>query len=48
MKQSLITKYETLEKIVAHAQRVIGRKLTESEEALINFALEQIRLGLVK
>ena len=48
MNQSIIIKNETLEKIVAHAERVIDRNLTESEKSLMEFAIEQIRLGLVK
>lgn len=48
MNQSVIIKNETLEKIVAHAERVIDRNLTESEKSLMEFAIEQIRLGLVK
>lgn len=48
MNQSVIIKNETLEKIVAHAERVIDRNLTESEKSLMEFALEQVRLGLVK
>ena len=47
MEQSLIIKDETLAKIVAHAEKVIDRKLTCSEQALIEFAVEEIRLGLV-
>lgn len=48
MKQTEIIKDETLAKIVAHAERVIDRNLTESEKSLMEFAIEQIRLGLVK
>ena len=48
MNQSVIVKGETLDKIVAHAQEVIGRELEGMEIALLDFALDQIRLGLVK
>ena len=48
MKQTEIIKDETLAKIVAHAERVIDRKLDCAEKALVEFAIEQIRLGLVK
>ena len=48
MNQSVIIKNETLEKIVAHAERTIGRELDCAEKALMEFAIEQVRLGLVK
>jgi hypothetical protein len=48
MNQSVIVKDETLNKIVAHAQEVVGRDLEGMEIALLDFAIEQIRLGLVK
>ena len=47
MNQSVIIKDETLEKLVAHAEKIIERKLDGSEKALMQFALEQVRLGLV-
>ena len=48
MNQSKIVKEVTLEKIVAQAESIISRDLTEMEQVLIDYALEQIRLGLVK
>lgn len=47
MQQSVIIKDESLAKIIAHAEKVVDRKLTCAEEALIEFAVEKIRLGLV-
>ena len=48
MNQSVIVKGETLDKIVTHAEKTIGRELEDFEKTLMEFALEQVRLGLVK
>ena len=48
MNQSVIIKDETLAKIIAHAEKTIGRELEDFEKTLMEFALEQVRLGLVK
>lgn len=48
MEQSAIIKDETLAKIVTHAEKTIGRELQDFEKTLMEFALEQVRLGLVK
>ena len=48
MEQSKIYKNVTSEKIIARAEAIISRDLTEMEMVLIDYALEQVRLGLVK
>jgi len=48
MNQSVIVKNVTSEKVIASAEAVIGRDLTEMEMVLMDYALEQVRLGLVK
>lgn len=48
MNQSKIIKNQTIEKVIAGAEAVIGRDLTEMEMVLMDYALEQVRLGLVK
>jgi hypothetical protein len=48
MEQSKIYKNVTIEKVCASAQEIIGRDLTEMEMVLMDYALEQVRLGLVK
>jgi hypothetical protein len=47
MKQSVITP-ETLDLLVAKAEGVISRKLDDMEKALMEYAIDQIRLGLVE
>ena len=47
MEQSVIVKDETLAIIVAKAEEVVERSLTEMEKTFVEFAVEQIRLGLV-
>ena len=48
MEQSKIYKNQTVEKVIASASEIIGRDLTEMEMVLMDYALEQVRLGLVK
>ena len=48
MEQSKIYKNQTIEKVIASAEAVIGRDLTEMEMVLMDYALEQVRLGLVR
>ena len=47
MEQSVITP-DTLALVIAKAEKVISRNLTEMEKTLMEFALEQVRLGLVE
>jgi hypothetical protein len=47
MNQSVITPEATLEKVVARAEAIVDRSLTEMEKTFVEFALEQVRLGLV-
>ena len=47
MEQSVIIKDVTFEKIVANAEAVVSRGLTETEKVFIEYAVDQIRLGLV-
>ena len=47
MKQTIIEKDVTLAKIVAEAEKTIGRELTQMELAILQYGVEQIRLGLV-
>lgn len=47
MNQSVITA-DTLNRVISKAEGVIGRELTFMEEALVEYALEQVRLGLVE
>ena len=47
MEQSVIVKDETLALVVAKAEAVVERELTAMEKTFVEFALEQVRLGLV-
>jgi hypothetical protein len=47
MKQSVITA-TTISTLVAKAEDVIDRPLTYMENALIEYVVDQIRLGLVE
>lgn len=47
MTQSVITEGITLDKLVAKAEGIIERELTQMEKTLMDYALEQVRLGLV-
>ena len=47
MNQSVIVKDETLALVVAKAEAVVERELTAMEKTMMEFAVEQIRLGLV-
>lgn len=47
MTQSVIIERATLEKIVAKAEETLGRQLEEMEIAVLQYGVEQIRLGLV-
>ena len=47
MNQSVITVDETLALVVAKAEAVVERELTAMEKTMMEFALEQVRLGLV-
>jgi hypothetical protein len=47
MKQTIIKKDVTLKKIVAQAEKIISRELTEMELSILKYGIEQIRLGLV-
>jgi hypothetical protein len=47
MNQSVITP-DTLGILVARAENVVGRKLTDLEQTLMEYAVEQVRLGLVE
>jgi hypothetical protein len=47
MNQSVITE-NTLELIVSKAQGIVDRPLTDMEKALMEYAIEQVRLGLVE
>lgn len=46
MEQTVIVKDETLANLVAKAEKTIGRKLEGLEFALMEFAVEEIRLGV--
>jgi hypothetical protein len=48
MNQSVITKDQTLAILVAKAEKVIGRKLETMEYAMMEFAVEEIRLGVAE
>ena len=48
MKQTVITKDQTLAILVAKAEKVIGRKLETMEYAMMEFAVEEIRLGVAE
>lgn len=48
MEQSVIVKDRTLEALVAKAQVVIGREVTTMEKALMEYALEEVRLGVAE
>jgi hypothetical protein len=47
MEQSIVTP-QTLDLLVAKAEGVISRKLDDMEKALMEYTLDQIRLGLVE
>jgi hypothetical protein len=47
MTQSVITQ-NTVEVLIAKAEGVVSRSLTDMEKALMEYAVEQIRLGLVE
>lgn len=47
MNQSVIVKNETLATLVAKAEEIVSRPLTEMEKTFMEFAVEEIRLGLV-
>lgn len=47
MEQSVVTA-DTLAILVAKAEKVIARNLTDMEKVLMEYALEQVRLGLVE
>ena len=47
MNQSVIIKEVTQEKLVAKLEAIIERDLTEIEVAIMEYAIEQIRMGLV-
>lgn len=47
MNQSVITA-DTLGIVIAKAEKVIGRELSFMEQALVEYAIEQIRLGVVE
>lgn len=46
MIQSVITG-DTAVAVIASAGEVIGRELTDFEKTLVEYALDQVRLGLV-
>lgn len=46
MEQTVIIKDETLANLVAKAEKVIGRKLETMEYAMMEYAVEEIRLGV--
>lgn len=46
MTQSLVTQ-ETAVTLIARASKVVNRDLTEMEKALVEYVLDQVRLGLV-
>lgn len=48
MEQTVITKDQTLAILVAKAEKVIGRKLETMEYAMMEFAVEEIRLGVAE
>lgn len=48
MEQSVIVKDETLAILVAKAEKVVGRKLETMEIALMEYALEEVRLGVAE
>lgn len=47
MNQSVIIKDETQEKLVAKLEAIIERELSGIELAIMEYTIEQIRLGLV-
>lgn len=47
MNQSVIVKDETLNKIVSQVEKTISRELTDFEKTLMEYAIDQVRLGLV-
>jgi hypothetical protein len=46
MNQSVIVKDVTLANLVAKAEGVLGRKLETMEHAMMEYAVEEIRLGV--
>ena len=46
MEQSVIIKDVTLANIVATAEKTLGRKLEAMELAILEFGIEQVRLGV--
>lgn len=48
MEQTVIVKDETLANLVAKAEKVVGRKLETMEIALMEYAVEEIRLGVAE
>jgi hypothetical protein len=46
MEQSVITS-KTAEVLFMRAEAVVNRELTDLEKALVEYALDQVRLGLV-
>ena len=46
MNQSLVTQ-ETAVTLIARAETVISRQLSDMEKALVEYVLDQVRLGLV-
>lgn len=47
MTQSVINEY-TFSRLVSKSEAIISRELTEMEKALLEYAIDQIRLGLVE
>jgi hypothetical protein len=48
MEQTVITKDQTLKAIVASAEKTLGRKVEPMELALMEYTVEQIRLGVAE
>lgn len=47
MNQSVVVKDETLAVIIAKVEAILEREVTEMEKTLMEFSVDQIRLGLV-
>lgn len=47
MTQSVVVKEVTFQKVVAGIETTVGREMTDLEKAFVEYAVEQIRLGLV-
>lgn len=47
MEQSVIVEFDTVATILTRAEGIIDRPLTDMEKALVEYAVDQIRLGLV-